>query len=465
MISLLRKSMPWLLAVLLVAPTLAAQSVSYNDQLRLYEPTSSGELGLFTAPVGQTLQKGDWSFHIYENIFDFLAAPATSDIIIPSRRKYADMDVTGDKVSLGFGYGLTDRWEIYASIPYVLLDQNEGDRSGFVNGYPYAGRFDDNGWGDFHLGTKIGLLNPNSFSRLALSLSADIPMGSEKTGISTGSTNWGIGLHWNRGIWSAGATYGIMGERSASDNPLGYKVSLADEARLDAGLNIPVQSLGTTNWISEINSIFYSGSSSPIKTPREAVYVVSGFRHWFGTSGWAMNIAARANITEWAEAGNHFGGLIGLTYSPMHLTPPPPPPPPPPAPVAPPPPPPPPAPVTPPHQPVELHTEEIHFESGSARVTNIAKAILDDVALRMKQEPTATAIVTGYTDGQEKTGPNADLDRRRAESVRDYLVSRHGIDASRITIEAKGTENAPGDNATSEGRMQNRRVVVRLVIP
>jgi len=51
----------------------------------------------------------------------------------------------------------------------------------------------------------------------------------------------------------------------------------------------------------------------------------------------------------------------------------------------------------------------------------------------------ATAAVTGYTDGTEKTGKGMDLDRRRAEAVRDYLVSRHGIDASRITTEAKGT--------------------------
>ena len=114
---------------------------------------------------------------------------------------------------------------------------------------------------------------------------------------------------------------------------------------------------------------------------------------------------------------------------------------------------------------MELHTDEIHFEPGSARVTNIAKAILDDVALRMKNEPASTAILIGYTDDRENSGPNADLDRRRAQAVRDYLVSRHGIDPARIQIEAKGTQNALGDNATKEGRLKNRRVVIRLVIP
>ncbi|MGA7614102.1 MAG: OmpA family protein, partial [Thermoanaerobaculia bacterium] len=127
--------------------------------------------------------------------------------------------------------------------------------------------------------------------------------------------------------------------------------------------------------------------------------------------------------------------------------------------------PPPPPVAAPPPQPQEIRTEELHFEPGSARLTNIAKAILDDVALRMKQQPDATALVIGYTDTQEKTGPNNDLDRRRAEAVRDYLVSRHGIDPSRITIEARGTSEPVGDNSTAEGRLKNRRVVIKLVIP
>jgi len=167
-------------------------------------------------------------------------------------------------------------------------------------------------------------------------------------------------------------------------------------------------------------------------------------------------------------------GLAGLTFAPLHLAPVAPPPPPPPAPLPPPPPPPPPPapvtppeppPVTPPHVATELRTDEIHFEPGSARLTNIAKAILDDVALRMKQEPTSTATVIGYTDDREATGPNADLDRRRAEAVRDYLVSRHGIDPARITVEGRDAREPVGDNNTAEGRLKNRRVVIKLVLP
>jgi len=92
-------------------------------------------------------------------------------------------------------------------------------------------------------------------------------------------------------------------------------------------------------------------------------------------------------------------------------------------------------------------------------------AILDDVALRMKQEPTSTATVIGYNDDKENTGPNHDLDRRRAEAVRDYLVSRHGIDPSRITVEGRDAREPIGDNTTAEGRLRNRRVQIRLMLP
>lgn len=465
-----RKGLLLILGLLLVlVPAAGAQTVTYQDQVNLYHPTATGELGLFTALSGETLRQGDWSFSIYWNEYDYLAADPLPSMMIPSRRSFREMDVDESRVTASIGYGLTDRWEIVAMIPYSVIENNAGDLSGFINGYPYAGKFDDNGLGNLHIGTKIQLTDPAvSDSRFALSLFVDLPTGDEDTGISTGSADYGVGLHWNKGIWVAGGQYKIRGDRDADDNPLGFDVSLADEVHLDLGTNIPLSFWETTNWINEVNAIVYTGGDS-MGSPDDIVYLVTGLRHWFGTSGWALNAGLRANVTMATSDNNScpIGGLLGLSYAPMHLTPPPPPP----AIIVPPPPPPapepvtpPPAPVTPPRQPVELRVDEIHFEPGSARVTNIAKAILDDVALRMKQEPASTAIVIGYTDNQEKTGAGNDLDRRRAEAVRDYLVSRHGIDPSRISVEGGGVSTV-GDNSTAEGRLQNRRVVIRLIVP
>lgn len=454
-----------LIAVLLFTASIHAQGITREDQGMLVAPTITGETGLFTGITGRMLRQGDWSFSIYWNNYDYLAAPAP-ELRPPSRRSYRDMDVEHDQLSASVGFGITDRWEVAFMLPYHMIESNAGDLAGYINGYPYVGRFDDSGLGNLHIGTKFALLDPTiaDANHLALSLFVDVPTGDDDGGITSGNADYGLGIHWDRGIWSASAAYEITGERDEEETSLFEDFDVSDEARLDLGLNIPLGFWPTTNWVSELNYISFMGGD---RDPDDILYAVTGIRHWFGTSGWGLSAAVRANATMWQSDNNScpIGGLVGLHYAPLHLTPPPAPAPPPPPAIVEQPTPPPPPPVAPPPGPTELRTDEIHFEAGSARLTNIAKAILDDVALRMKQEPAATAVVIGYTDDREATGPNADLDRRRAEAVRDYLVSRHGIDASRISIEARGTQDPVGDNATAEGRLRNRRVVIRLMIP
>lgn len=70
--------------------------------------------------------------------------------------------------------------------------------------------------------------------------------------------------------------------------------------------------------------------------------------------------------------------------------------------------------------------------------------------------PTSSA----HTDGTGSNATNDAMGLRRAESVKSYLVDRHGIDASRITVESKGSREPVADNGTSAGRAQNRRAVI-----
>jgi outer membrane protein OmpA-like peptidoglycan-associated protein len=475
-----------MLCLTIAAPVAFGQAMTMTreDQINLVAPTSSGETGLFTAVTGNQLRAGDWSFGIYLNDYDLFAGPARNFAPLTAR-KYQDLGYDLYRLNLSLGYGITDRWEVSASLPWDRLQGHGGDRAGFVNGWLYQGRFSDSGVGNLHLATKLGLMAPDAPSKLALSIFADLPTGDKDSGISSGNGNFGAGLHWTKGIATLGGTYVIVGKRDSAHSNVGStlfntsSVELPNELRFDGGLNVPLTFWRTTNWINEINATWYNGGDFK---PRSPINLVTGLRHWFGDSGWAANAGVRFNAAKFSKDHSEcrvtelddcsLSGLVGLTYSPMHMaaiapppppapTPVPPPPPPPPAPVAPPEPP----PVVPPHVATELRTDEIHFEPGSARLTNIAKAILDDVALRMKQEPTSTAVVIGYNDDREATGANADLDRRRAEAVRDYLVTRHGIDPSRITVEGHDGREPVGDNTTAEGRLRNRRVVIRLIIP
>jgi outer membrane protein OmpA-like peptidoglycan-associated protein len=102
---------------------------------------------------------------------------------------------------------------------------------------------------------------------------------------------------------------------------------------------------------------------------------------------------------------------------------------------------PPPAPpvVSPPPPPAPT-TDSIDFDRGSTHITNIAKARLDAVALRLRENPRATVVITGHADDGTAPSRRESLARQRAENARTYLVDRHAIDASRITTESEPTD-------------------------
>ena len=93
-------------------------------------------------------------------------------------------------------------------------------------------------------------------------------------------------------------------------------------------------------------------------------------------------------------------------------------------------------------------------------MSNIAKAKLDEVALRLKQNPAATALIIGHTDAQGSDAANQSLGLRRAEAAKSYLVTRHQIDPSRISTESRSESEPAATNDSAEGREANRRAVI-----
>ncbi|MDD5543245.1 MAG: outer membrane protein transport protein [Acidobacteriia bacterium] len=103
-------------------------------------------------------------------------------------------------------------------------------------------------------------------------------------------------------------------------------------------------------------------------------------------------------------------------------------------------------------QPVSCMSEG--FPSGSARINNVDKACLDDVSLKMQNDPRASLTITGYSDKSEK-GAKA-LAGKRAEAAKNYLVKEKQLDPSRI--ETQGA--APIKGANAEERKKNRRIEI-----
>ena len=104
----------------------------------------------------------------------------------------------------------------------------------------------------------------------------------------------------------------------------------------------------------------------------------------------------------------------------------------------------------PPPAPQASKINECLFERMDiARVDNACKRILDDVALRLKNEPRGTVVLIGYADPKERRA--GALAEKRASNVKDYITAQ-GVDGSRITV--RGAAGQVG------GEKENRRVEI-----
>lgn len=103
--------------------------------------------------------------------------------------------------------------------------------------------------------------------------------------------------------------------------------------------------------------------------------------------------------------------------------------------------------------------------SGSALFGTNDTMLLPTAQLRLNQlADTLVAkgravVVEGYTDSSGSQASNVELSQRRADSVRTYLVSR-GVPGATITARGLGPDRPVADNASAEGRANNRRVEI-----
>jgi outer membrane protein OmpA-like peptidoglycan-associated protein len=435
-----------LVALLGLVPALASAGEQANA------PTATGETGYFTLLTGDTIPEHGLSFGLYYNNWDRIYKGGS--FLPPGISKKPAFD--WDHFDASVGFGITDRWEASVAVPYDDYHGFDTRRTGGID-------FRAKGQGPVRVGTKLRLFGDRGGdSTFAINGFVDLggTANNEIKNAVSDKTGWGGGLDWrvrnwvfNLGYYDNGGDFGTIIGPKATTAGIGYAGRIG--SRLD--------------WITEINGNFYNGGRA--LELKDSYDFTTGGRLWMGESqNWAFNFALRTDLNQLSSTGDHcpLGGLIGLTYFPAaHHVEPPPPPPPPPAPAPPPapepPPPPPPAPEAPPPPPPAPapKPEErvtVNFTPGSARLSNIAKAKLDEVALKMKQDPTLRAQVLGYTDAGKSDAANQKMSEQRAQAVKNYLVSRHGIDPSRITTEGRGTQDSTGNAA------QDRRAVVILTV-
>jgi outer membrane protein OmpA-like peptidoglycan-associated protein len=107
----------------------------------------------------------------------------------------------------------------------------------------------------------------------------------------------------------------------------------------------------------------------------------------------------------------------------------------------------------------------VNFRLGSSILNADAKGKLDTIATKALNAKGYVLEVTGYADSTGNTERNRVLSQRRADAVIRYLVENHQIPLRRIvTPYGFGESNPVADNKTREGRAENRRVEVKVLV-
>lgn len=109
-----------------------------------------------------------------------------------------------------------------------------------------------------------------------------------------------------------------------------------------------------------------------------------------------------------------------------------------------------------------LSMMNIQFKTGSAEISPASMVLVRNAAEYIKKAPAGTKIeVGGHTDNVGNAAANMTLSDARANAVMAKLVE-FGVDAGVLTAKGYGQDKPIADNATAEGKAQNRRIEYTL---
>jgi outer membrane protein OmpA-like peptidoglycan-associated protein len=114
---------------------------------------------------------------------------------------------------------------------------------------------------------------------------------------------------------------------------------------------------------------------------------------------------------------------------------------------------------------VVLNEDQGNFKSAKAELPDEAKARLDQMIAQIKADPKGAYFeIEGHTDDTGTKDLNQRLGAERAEQVKLYLYEHHAIPLHKMNVISYGQEKPVAPNKTREGRAQNRRVVIKVLV-
>ena len=103
-------------------------------------------------------------------------------------------------------------------------------------------------------------------------------------------------------------------------------------------------------------------------------------------------------------------------------------------------------------------TQGILFDEGSDHIRGESTPTLAEIGDMMKTHGPLSLTIEGHTDNIGNAASNKTLSEKRAQAVKQYLVSKYGIASTRMRTVGYGSTKPIGPNTTAEGRQNNRRV-------
>jgi len=114
---------------------------------------------------------------------------------------------------------------------------------------------------------------------------------------------------------------------------------------------------------------------------------------------------------------------------------------------------------------VVLNEDQGNFKSGKVDLPDEAKARLDQMIDQIKADPKGAYFeIEGHTDNTGSKDFNQKLGEERAEQVKLYLYEHHAIPLHKMNVISYGQDKPVAPNKTKEGRAQNRRVVIKVLV-
>jgi outer membrane protein OmpA-like peptidoglycan-associated protein len=103
---------------------------------------------------------------------------------------------------------------------------------------------------------------------------------------------------------------------------------------------------------------------------------------------------------------------------------------------------------------------ETTFAAGTTALTPAARQSIDAFIRQVPRVQERQVVVVGHTDRTGSEAANYRLGQQRAAAVAHYLLDEHGLDPALVRVTSAGDTRPVADNATAEGRQQNRRVEI-----